>query len=83
MAQRPALVGGLPPFGAGVYAEIAEGQAAIEVKFHITGAFEFLEDDFIHSGTGIDQCCGEDRQASTFFNVPGRTSLEDRHVVVF
>jgi hypothetical protein len=30
MAQRPALVGGLPPFGAGVYPEIAEGQAAIE-----------------------------------------------------
>lgn len=31
MAQRPALVGGLPPFGAGVYPEIAEGQAAIEL----------------------------------------------------
>jgi hypothetical protein len=30
MAQRPALVGGLPPFGAGVYPEIAEGQAAVE-----------------------------------------------------
>ena len=39
------------------------------MSFHVTGALEFLEDDFVHLGTGIDQRRGEDGQAAAFFDV--------------
>ena len=31
------------------------GKLSVEVDFHVAGAFEFLEDNFVHSGTGLDE----------------------------
>ena len=40
------------------------------MKLHVAGALELFEDHLVHPGSGIDQCCGKDRQATTFFDVP-------------
>ena len=34
------------------------GQFAVKLQFHVTGPFEFLKDDLIHFGTGINQSSG-------------------------
>ena len=34
---------------------------SIEYEFHVTSTFELLENEFIHSRTGIDECCSHDR----------------------
>ena len=42
------------------------------MNLHITGAFKFLEDNFIHPAAGIDQGCAKDSQAPAIFNIPRR-----------
>ena len=44
-------------------------QLAVELKFHIARAFEFLENHFIHLATGFDECSGNDGEAAATLNV--------------
>src|SRR5699024_10348206 len=41
----------------------------VQMEFHVSVPFEFLIDDVIHAASGIHECCGQDRQASTRFDV--------------
>ncbi len=41
------------------------------MQFGVAGAFEFLEDHFVHLAAGVDQGGGQDRQAAAFFDVAG------------
>src|SRR6266850_7829916 len=43
--------------------------APVEVNFAVAGAFEFLVDDVVHLGAGVDQRRGEDGQAAAFLDV--------------
>jgi hypothetical protein len=47
-------------------------QGAVEVDLHVAGAFELLENDFVHPRTGVHESGGQDRQGSTFLNVARR-----------
>src|SRR5574344_1405469 len=51
------------------YAFIAEG--AVQLEFHVAGAFEFFEDDFVHFAAGVGEGCGDDCERSTAFDVSG------------
>ena len=44
-------------------------QFAIEMDFAVPGSFELFEDDFVHTGAGIDQGGGDDGQRAAFFEV--------------
>jgi hypothetical protein len=50
-------------------ASVDEGP--VEVDLHIAGALEFLENDLIHPGSGIDEGGREDCQGSAFLDVTG------------
>ena len=45
---------------------------AVEHDFQVAGAFELLENHFVHLAAGIDQRRGEDRQRAPFFDLAGR-----------
>ncbi len=45
------------------------GDLAIEHEFHVTGAFEFLEDEVVHAATGLDKGGGEDGEGTGFTGV--------------
>ena len=47
-------------------------QSAIEMDFHITGAFELLKDDLIHPTPGIHQRRRDNRQTPAFLDIAGR-----------
>ena len=47
-------------------------QLAIQMDFHVAGAFEFFEDHVVHAAAGIDQRGGDDGQRSAFFDVARR-----------
>jgi len=47
------------------------GELTIKDKLHVTGAFEFLEDDFVHAAAGVDQGGGKDGERAAFFGVAG------------
>ena len=49
----------------------AVDEAAIENDFLIAGAFEFLEDHFVHFAAGIDQRGGDDRERAAVFDAAG------------
>ena len=38
------------------------GKPSLEVDLHVAGALEFLIDDLIHSGAGLNECGGDDGQ---------------------
>ena len=42
--------------------DAAVGDSAIELQFHVAGAFEFLENDLIHFGSCFGQCGCNDGQ---------------------
>ncbi len=44
-------------------------QAAIEIDFHVAGAFELFEDDVVHAAAGVNQCGGDDGERAGFFDV--------------
>src|SRR4051812_543525 len=44
----------------------------VEVKFHVARALELLENDIVHTRAGIDEGSGENREASSLFEVSGR-----------
>ena len=50
------------------------------MDFHVAGAFEFFEDDFIHARTGIDQRRGDNRQRAAFFDIARRAEEAFRFV---
>src|SRR6185369_11607281 len=43
------------------------GALPVEYQLHVTGAFEFLEDDIVHAAAGFDQDRGHDRKRTGFF----------------
>ena len=47
-------------------------QLAVEVDFHVAGAFELFEDHVVHAAAGIDQRGRDDGQRTAFFDVAGR-----------
>ena len=47
------------------------GNGAIEVKLHVAGAFELLEDEVIHTALGFDEGGAEDGEAAAFFGIAG------------
>lgn len=59
--------------GGNVYGwpEAELGGFAVEDHFHVTRAFEFLEDEIVHAGTCFDQGAGDDGEAACFFGVAG------------
>ena len=40
-----------------------------EVELHVAGAFEFLEDDFVHAAVGVHKGGGNNGEAAAFFDV--------------
>ena len=46
--------------------------APVEVDLAVAGALEFLVDDVVHLGAGVDQGRGEDREAAALFDVARR-----------
>jgi hypothetical protein len=42
---------------------------SVEVSFHVTSPFEFLEDHLVHPGSGVDQRGSNDGQRTTFLDV--------------
>src|ERR1051325_601515 len=51
----------------------AVDKGAIEVHFHVAGAFEFFEDNFVHAGACIDEGGRDDCERTAFFDVTGGT----------
>src|SRR5208282_691661 len=47
-------------------------QTPIQGHLLIAGAFELLEDHFVHAAAGVDQRGGDDREAATVLGVAGR-----------
>ena len=47
-------------------------KTAVKVNFTITGAFEFLEDDFIHAAAGVDEGRGDNREAACALDIARR-----------
>ena len=45
------------------------GHLAVEMQFHVAGAFEFFIDYFIHLRAGVDQTGGDDGKAAAFFDI--------------
>ena len=56
------------------------GQLAVELKLHVTRAFELFEDHLVHLRTGVDQGCGDDCQRAFLFRVAGRAEETLRFV---
>lgn len=56
------------------------GDFAVEHEFHVPGAFEFLENDFIHAAAGVDEGCADDGEAAAFFEVSGSAEELARNV---
>ncbi|GIW80907.1 MAG: hypothetical protein KatS3mg105_2714 [Gemmatales bacterium] len=48
-------------------------QTTVQMQLHVAGAFEFLEDDLIHSASGVNESSREDGKAAAVFDVTGRT----------
>ena len=46
---------------------------AIQDNFGIAGSLELLEDHFVHSRPSVDQGRGNDRERTTFLDIPRRT----------
>ena len=60
--------------GAGKYhidrrEDSAVAEVAVQLKFHVASALEFLEDDIIHLGTGLGECRGEDGEGTASFYI--------------
>src|SRR4051812_26365724 len=51
----------------------ALNETAIEMKLAVTGALEFLEDDFVHPAAGIDQRARDDGETAAALDVARRT----------
>ena len=47
-------------------------QRAIEMQLHVPGAFEFFENQFVHSASCFGQRGGENSEAATFFCIARR-----------
>src|SRR5436309_3738606 len=47
-------------------------QRPIEMQLHVSGAFEFLENDLIHPAAGIDQRGCENGEAASFLDITSR-----------
>ena len=47
-------------------------ELAVEDDFHVAGALELFEDDFVHARAGVDERGGDDGERAAFFNVAGR-----------
>src|SRR5579884_1687480 len=47
-------------------------QLAVQVDFHIAGAFELFKDHVVHAASSVYQGRGDDRQAAAFFHVARR-----------
>ena len=47
-------------------------QPTVQMDLHVARAFEFFENDFIHSATGIDQRRGDNGQTAAIFDVARR-----------
>src|SRR5579884_3653689 len=47
-------------------------QFAVQVDFHIAGAFELFKDHVVHAASSVYQGRGDDRQAAAFFHVARR-----------
>ena len=48
-------------------------KTAVKVNFTITGALEFLEDDFIHAAARIDEGRGDNGEAARALDIARRT----------
>src|ERR1700734_1181430 len=46
-------------------------ELAVEDDFHVAGALELFEDDFVHARAGIDEGGGDDGEAAAFLDVSG------------
>ena len=55
-------------------------QAAVEVELHVSGAFEFLENELVHAALGIDEGGGEDGEAAVILGVAGGAEKPFRHL---
>ena len=42
---------------------------SVEGEFAVSGAFKFLEDDFVHAGAGVDEGGGDDGEGAAVFDV--------------
>ena len=51
--------------------DAALGKLAVESDFHVAGALELLEDDFIHAGFRLDEAGGNDGEAAAFLHLAG------------
>src|SRR5580698_8079016 len=47
-------------------------ELAVENDFHVAGALELFEDDFVHAGAGVNESSCDDGERTAFFNVAGR-----------
>src|SRR5208337_4587206 len=47
-------------------------QLAVEDDFHVAGALELFEDDFVHAGAGVDEGGCDDGERAAFLDVAGR-----------
>ena len=48
-------------------------QGAIEMQLHVAGAFEFLENDFVHAAARLGQRGRENSEAAPFLGIARRT----------
>src|SRR4051794_31529505 len=52
--------------------EPAVGELAVQDQLHVTRAFEFLENEFIHAGSRIHQRRGQNGQGTALFDLARR-----------
>jgi hypothetical protein len=51
------------------WVDVLLGDAAIEDEFHVAGAFEFLEDEFVGAAVGFDEGGGDDGEGASFAGI--------------
>mgnify|MGYP007002103954 CR=1 FL=1 len=56
------------------------GELSVQSDFHVTSSLEFLENNFVHSGTCLNERSCKDRKASAVLDVSCRTEESLRSV---
>src|SRR5437762_423952 len=46
-------------------------QRTVEMQLHVAGAFEFFENQLVHSAAGFGQRGGKNSEAAAFFDIAG------------
>src|SRR5690606_6384432 len=70
-ADKQFLLAGSGPLQVDGREQTLIGESAVEVDLTVTSSLELLEDNIVHSGSGVDQRSCNDRERSAFLNVSG------------